>query len=534
MSRWASQTCASSSVLDTTSPERRRRYSSSENSRAVSSTSTSAAGHPPRRRVERQVAGPQHDRPLRGAAAQQRPQPGDEHDERERLGEVVVGADVERVGLVVLAVLGGEHQHRHPAALGAQRLHDPVARLPGQHDVEHDRVVVAGARPGQAVQAVLAEVDGEALRAQPALQGRRERPLVLDHQDAHAGSMPEPAARRPPVPQAPLRDRVAHWSGAPRPERGDRRGLHRPVPPPAPRRPRPRRRRRRRRRHRAPPGRRRRRSRRAAAAHRRRAARGRVDRRRRRACPAPSSRPAASACPSCRRPATGGSAVSLTGLLSGSTTARVWKAGDDRARGSPSTRPSPSTTSCATAARSGPTTAPPRTSPTCVLPEGAEQARGARAVGAAATPQDARRAAAVVRRADHDRDRRPRRGGRRPARRTSWCSSRTRTTGRSSRRCASPSTARPPSRCGCRSSASARPSRPSRWPSPPCASRCRTLRSFAFTPPPGLDRDRALARGPRRRAGCPPPLRRPPRPAPPRSPSRSRRCSAAAGRRSSS
>ena len=61
------------------------------------------------------------------AAPQQRAQPGDEHDERERLRQEVVGAGVEGFGFVVLAVLGGEHEDRCPDALLAQGRADLVA-----------------------------------------------------------------------------------------------------------------------------------------------------------------------------------------------------------------------------------------------------------------------------------------------------------------------------------------------------------------------------------------------------------------------
>src|SRR5215207_1749555 len=84
-------------------------------------------------RVEREVAGGQHGRARRGTPAQQRAQPRHQHHVRERLGQVVVSAHVQAVGLVVLAVLGREHEHRHPVAVGPQPLADPVAGQAGQH-----------------------------------------------------------------------------------------------------------------------------------------------------------------------------------------------------------------------------------------------------------------------------------------------------------------------------------------------------------------------------------------------------------------
>ena len=108
-------------------------------------------------------------------------QPGHEHRERERLRQEVVGAGVERLGLVPLAVLGGEHEDRRPDALRAQRPADLVAVHARQQDVEDDRAV--GALPGapQAVEAVVHDLDVEALgragRGRPRRPGRpRPRP----------------------------------------------------------------------------------------------------------------------------------------------------------------------------------------------------------------------------------------------------------------------------------------------------------------------------------------------------------------------
>ena len=91
------------------------RYSSSRNSRRVRLTGSPADRH------RRARPGPGRCRPAtrtRGpgltAAPDQGTQPGEQHDERERLREEVVGAQVQRVGLVVLAVLGRQHQDRRP------------------------------------------------------------------------------------------------------------------------------------------------------------------------------------------------------------------------------------------------------------------------------------------------------------------------------------------------------------------------------------------------------------------------------------
>ena len=63
-----------------------------------------AAPHSLGRRIEAEVARLEHRRAFGGAAPDQRPQPRDEDRVRERLGQVVVGAGVERFDLVPLAL----------------------------------------------------------------------------------------------------------------------------------------------------------------------------------------------------------------------------------------------------------------------------------------------------------------------------------------------------------------------------------------------------------------------------------------------
>ncbi len=108
--------------------------------------------------VQRQRARGQHYGGALGGsgAADQRPQPRHQHDERERFGQVVIGAEIERVGLVVIAVLGGQHQHRGgPHLAGPQLPQHLVAAHRGQHDVEHDDVEVVLDRLPQPVDAVV-------------------------------------------------------------------------------------------------------------------------------------------------------------------------------------------------------------------------------------------------------------------------------------------------------------------------------------------------------------------------------------------
>ena len=71
--------------------------------------------------------------------AQQRSHPGTELADRERLRDVVVGAELEADHLVELVVAGGQHDDRD-GARRPQALADLEPVEPRQHDVEHDEV----------------------------------------------------------------------------------------------------------------------------------------------------------------------------------------------------------------------------------------------------------------------------------------------------------------------------------------------------------------------------------------------------------
>src|SRR5215213_2955442 len=78
------------------------------------------------------------------AAAQDRAHAADELRPRERLGDVIVGAELETEDAVDLGVTCGQHQDRHDASLGTQAPADLRAGDVGQHHVEDEDVVVVG------------------------------------------------------------------------------------------------------------------------------------------------------------------------------------------------------------------------------------------------------------------------------------------------------------------------------------------------------------------------------------------------------
>ena len=125
-------------------------------------------------------------RALARAAADERPQAGQQLGEGEGLDQVVVGAAVEPGDAVLEGAARGQHQDRRPDPFAAQPPAGLEAVDPGQHHVEDDRVVAASDRAIASASSPLAgDVDGQALLAQPAPQQRRHLHLVLDHQDVH-------------------------------------------------------------------------------------------------------------------------------------------------------------------------------------------------------------------------------------------------------------------------------------------------------------------------------------------------------------
>ena len=120
-----------------------------------------------------------------GRRRRERAQAGEQLVERERLREVVVGADVEARHAIGDRVACRQHQHGRPDAVGAQ----PATRLEavdlGQHDVEHDRVVVVRLAHPERVLAARRDVGRMALLGESATQECRDLRLVLDHENAH-------------------------------------------------------------------------------------------------------------------------------------------------------------------------------------------------------------------------------------------------------------------------------------------------------------------------------------------------------------
>ncbi|MNC30387.1 hypothetical protein D3C75_786700 [compost metagenome] len=85
----------------------------------------------------------------------------------ERFNQIVIGAGLEALQTVIQLIAGREHDHRRFAAsILAQALAQGVAIDAGQHDIEHDQIVVLGGRQVQARQTILSAIDGIAFEPQ--------------------------------------------------------------------------------------------------------------------------------------------------------------------------------------------------------------------------------------------------------------------------------------------------------------------------------------------------------------------------------
>ncbi|KIX78571.1 hypothetical protein SF12_08360 [Streptomyces sp. MBRL 601] len=117
-------------------------------------------------------------------AAQHGADAGDQLARGEGLGDVVVGPYLQPDDLVDLAVLGGDHDHRHVGA-AAQLAADLGAGESGQHQVEQDQVGAVALELVEPLGPGGRDGDLEALLAEHVGQSVAEGFLILD--DEHSG-----------------------------------------------------------------------------------------------------------------------------------------------------------------------------------------------------------------------------------------------------------------------------------------------------------------------------------------------------------
>src|SRR6478736_6169251 len=102
---------------------------------------------------------------------------------RERLDEVVVGADLQSVHAVVLGAAGRHHQDRRADPFGARLFDQRPAVEPGQHQVEHEHVGALVAQPGEPDLACADAHRVEPRRGQVLRHAVGDRVVVFDDED---------------------------------------------------------------------------------------------------------------------------------------------------------------------------------------------------------------------------------------------------------------------------------------------------------------------------------------------------------------
>ena len=115
-------------------------------------------------------------------APEERPDPGRQLAQAERLRDVVVGAELEPDDLVELAVLGGQHHDRH-AGLGADDPADLDAGQLGEHQVQQDEVRALGAERARASRPSAAGTTRKPSSLERVRERLAQRRLVLHDED---------------------------------------------------------------------------------------------------------------------------------------------------------------------------------------------------------------------------------------------------------------------------------------------------------------------------------------------------------------
>ncbi len=122
-------------------------------------------------------------------AAQQRAHARDHFVRAERLGDVVVGAQLQPDDAVRLFGAGGEHDDRHGgrARVAAQRAADLEAVEAGQHQVEQHEIRQRPAHRRQHLGPGMQQVHGKPGAAQAVAEQVRDVVVVFDHEKTRGG-----------------------------------------------------------------------------------------------------------------------------------------------------------------------------------------------------------------------------------------------------------------------------------------------------------------------------------------------------------
>src|SRR5262245_44920845 len=145
------------------------------------------AFHLPGETIDSQIVDLQHRAPLAlgPRPPHESPDARQELGERERLGQIVVGAEVQAPDAVLDLAAGRQYQDRRGPARAADFFQDLDAVLAGQHEVEHDGVVIVRARQVRSFLPVEGDIHGHRLRLEPPAKKLSHALFVFDDEDPH-------------------------------------------------------------------------------------------------------------------------------------------------------------------------------------------------------------------------------------------------------------------------------------------------------------------------------------------------------------
>src|ERR1700680_492372 len=113
------------------------------------------------------------------------PDPGEELAWTERLGDIVVGPDLETEDDIDLVVLGAEDDHRHPVARAADLPADVEPGEVGEHEIEHDDVRVEDLQAGKRLGRAFSFLHGVAFALARSTHRPTNQCVVVDNEHPH-------------------------------------------------------------------------------------------------------------------------------------------------------------------------------------------------------------------------------------------------------------------------------------------------------------------------------------------------------------
>src|SRR5437667_3505124 len=138
------------------------------------------ATHASRLGVDLQIIDPDEPRPVDRRAADERPHPNPQLRHLERLGQVVVRADLEPADSVLQGAASGQHQDRRRIAAPPERLAHLPAVDAGEHQVQDDGGILPLSGQRQRLDAVARPIDSVARLLQTLPDPAGDRRFIFD------------------------------------------------------------------------------------------------------------------------------------------------------------------------------------------------------------------------------------------------------------------------------------------------------------------------------------------------------------------